>query len=103
MAPGIAQYKKDFDDDINFVFLNVDNPKWDKFIKKFNVNGIPQVNIFDSNAELKGTFIGLQDENLIRNSIINLSLNNKKIEDLSSTKFSELKLNENKISPRSHG
>ena len=72
MAPEVAELKKDFDDKINFVFLNVDNPKWDKFIKEFKVNGIPQINIFDSNANLQATFTGLQDEKTLKNSINNI-------------------------------
>jgi len=69
MAPDIIQLKKDFDKDINFVFLNVDNPKWDKYVKKFDVNGIPQINIIDSNSNLLSTLTGLQDENNLKESI----------------------------------
>ena len=72
MAPEVTELKKDFDNKINFVFLNVDNPKWDKFIKQFKVNGIPQINIFDSNSNLQATFTGLQEEKTLKNSIINL-------------------------------
>ena len=69
MAPDIIQLKKDFDKDINFVFLNVDNPKWGKYVKKFDVNGIPQINIIDSNSNLLSTLTGLQDENNLKESI----------------------------------
>ena len=69
MAPEVADLKKDFDNEINFVFLNVDNPKWNKFIKQFHVNGIPQINIFDSNSILKASFTGLQKEETLKESI----------------------------------
>ena len=69
MAPEVAELKKDFDDKINFVFLNVDNPKWDKFIKEFKVNGIPQINFIDANANLLATFTGSQEENTIEQSL----------------------------------
>lgn len=69
MAPEVAELKKDFDDKINFVFLNVDNPKWDKFIKEFKVNGIPQINIIDANANLLATLTGFQEENTIKQSL----------------------------------
>ena len=69
MAPEVAELKKDFDDKINFVFLNVDNPKWDKFIKEFKVNGIPQINIIDANANLLATLTGFQEENTIEQSL----------------------------------
>ena len=69
MAPEIKQLKKDFDSEINFVFLNVDNPKWGKFIKQFNVNGIPQISIIDSSSNLLATLTGLQEENTLKKSI----------------------------------
>ena len=69
MAPEVAELKTDFDDKINFVFLNVDNPKWDKFIKEFKVNGIPQINIIDANANLLATLTGFQEENTIEQSL----------------------------------
>ena len=69
MASEVTELKEDFDNDINFVFLNVDNPKWDKFIKQFKVNGIPQINIFDSNSNLQATFTGLQEEKTLKDSL----------------------------------
>ena len=72
MAPEVIELKKNFENEINFVFLNVDNPKWDKFIKKFKVNGIPQINIFDSNSNLKLTFTGFHDEKTLKESINHL-------------------------------
>ena len=50
----------------------MDNQKWDNYIRKFDVNGIPQVNLFDSQGNLKSTFIGKQEETIIRESIFNL-------------------------------
>tara|TARA_B100000614_G_scaffold157158_1_gene139114 strand:- start:62 stop:520 length:459 start_codon:yes stop_codon:yes gene_type:complete len=72
MAPEVTELIKDFDNEINFVFLNVDNPKWEKFIKQFKVNGIPQINFIDSNSNLKATFVGLQEEKTLKDSINDL-------------------------------
>ena len=47
MAPKVSALKNEYEKDINFVFLNVDNQKWENYIRKFGVNGIPQVNLFD--------------------------------------------------------
>ena len=69
MAPEVTELKKDFENDVNFVFLNVDNPKWNKYIKQFEVNGIPQINFIDSNSNLKATFTGLQEEKTLKDSI----------------------------------
>ena len=72
MASEVTELKEDFDNEINFVFLNVDNPKWNKFIKQFNVNGIPQINMIDSNSNLQATFTGFQEEKTLKDSINNL-------------------------------
>ena len=72
MSPGVSQLRKEYGKDINFVFINVDNPKWEKYIKEMNVNGIPQINLFDNESNLEKTFIGLQDEMDIKQSLINL-------------------------------
>ena len=103
MAPKISNLQKDFNNEINFVFLNVDNPKWEKQINTFNVNGIPQINLFDSNAKLESTLVGIQDELQIRDSLTNLLANPSDLNDLNSKNFSELKRRESfKASPMSH-
>ena len=69
MSPGVSELRKEYGKDINFVFINVDNPKWEKYIKKMNVNGIPQINLFDRELNLQSTLIGLQDDSDIKQSI----------------------------------
>ena len=72
MSPNVSKLKKEYEKDINFVFLNVDNPKWEKYIKEMNVNGIPQINLYDQELILAKSFIGLQDERVIKESLGNL-------------------------------
>ena len=104
MAPKVSNLKKEFENDINFVFLNVDNQKWDNYIRKFAVNGIPQVNLFDEKGNLISTFIGKQEEKTIRSSIDQISREEKSQEEFLNTEFSIIKENRNiKVNPRSHG
>ena len=104
MAPKVSSLKEEYEKDINFVFLNVDNQKWDSYIRKFNVNGIPQVNLFDSNGNLVSTFIGKQEELKIRDSINKLESEIKSNEDILNAEFSVIKENKNNnLKPRSHG
>ena len=104
MAPKVSSLKEEYEKDINFVFLNVDNQKWDSYIRKFGVNGIPQVNLFDRNSNLVSTFIGKQDELNIRNSIDQLGSETKSHEDFLNSEYSLTKENKNhNFSPRSHG
>ena len=104
MAPKVADIKNKYETDVNFVFLNVDNPKWEKYIRNFNVNGIPQVNLFDKDANLEVTFIGKQEEKTIKESLDNLHDNFRTNLEVQNSEFSIIKDNKNfKSSPRSHG
>ena len=103
-APQVSAFKDEYEKDINFVFLNVDNQKWGKYIQKFAVNGIPQINLFDKKGNLISTFIGKQDEIKIRESINNLKKEEKSYEEIINSEFSIIQENKNtEISPRSHG
>ena len=104
MAPKVSTLKKEFENDINFVFLNVDNQKWDNYIRKFEVNGIPHVNLFDDKGNLISTFIGKQDETKIRKSLTYLEGDPKSNEKIINNEFSAIKQNRNnEVNPRSHG
>ena len=104
MAPKVSTLKKEFENDINFVFLNVDNQKWDNYIRKFEVNGIPQVNLFNGKGNLISTFIGKQEETKIRESLAYLEGDPKSHEEIINNEFSAIKQNRNnEVNPRSHG
>ena len=104
MAPKISTLKEEYEGDINFVFLNVDNQKWDNYIRKFEVNGIPQVNLFDKKGNLISTFIGKQEETIIRSSIDKLEREAQSHEEILNSEFSVIKENiNNKVNPRTHG
>ena len=104
MAPQVSAFKDEYEKDINFVFLNVDNQKWGNYIQKFAVNGIPQVNLFDKKGNLISTFIGKQDEIKIRKSINNLEKEEKPYEEIINAEFSTIQENKNnEVNPRSHG
>ena len=104
MAPKVSALKDQYEKDINFVFLNVDNPKWDNYIRKFEVNGIPHINIFDRKGNLLSTLIGKQEESQIREYILNSMSEFKFKEEIYNNEFSVIKENQNKlVVPRSHG
>jgi len=103
MAPQVAALKDEYEKNINFVFLNVDNQKWGNYIQKFAVNGIPQVNLFDKEGNLISTFIGKQNEIKIRDSINNLEKEEKSYEEIINDEFSKIQENNIKVNPRSHG
>ena len=104
MAPKVSDLKEQYEKDFNFVFLNVDNQKWGNYIQKFDVNGIPQINLFDRKGNLISTVIGKQSEKTIRDSIYQLDREAKSHEEILSDEFSVIKQNKNfEVNPRSHG
>ena len=104
MAPKVSALKEEYEEDINFVFLNVDNQKWSKYVRKFDVNGIPQVNLFDRKGNLKSTLIGKQEESTIREFISDLEKEGESRGEILNYKISAIKNNNNnEVTPRSHG
>ncbi len=104
MAPKVSALKEEYEKDINFVFLNVDNQKWDNYIRKLEVNGIPQVNLFDREGNLQFTFIGKQEEATIRDSIDRIDREAKSFDEILNGDYSVIKKNNNpEVGPRSHG
>ena len=104
MAPKVSALKDEYEKDINFVFLNVDNQKWNRYIQKFDVNGIPQINLFDRKGNLISTVIGKQSEKTIRDSIYQLDREAKSHEEILKAEFSKINESKNRVvTPRSHG
>ena len=47
---------------LDVVMVNVDNPRWQDLVDRFDVNGIPQLNLFDAEGEAVGRSVGLRGE-----------------------------------------
>ncbi len=74
MAPSMIELKNTFENKIDVVLLNVDNPRWLDLIDKYHVNGIPHLFFFDDLGNLKGQAIGLKtlsETNQIAYSLLN--------------------------------
>ena len=104
MAQEVSALKEDYGKDINFVFLNVDNPKWERYIRKYDVNGIPQVNLIDNTGNIISTFIGRQEQKTLIESIENLHGHTKTNNLIFDSGISKMKKNNSfQVTPRSHG
>ncbi len=62
MAPTILGINQKFANDVDVVLLNVDNNLWKDFLTKYEVNGIPQINLFDKKGNLVTRSLGFRDE-----------------------------------------
>ena len=112
MAPFMVQLESEYSNQINFVMLNVDNARWKDFIDKYQVNGIPHLNFFDKDSYPVGKLIGVQDQSTLIKIFDSLIADKNISELLSKTGSnsqllrpelnSNIELNKNIISPRSH-
>lgn len=65
MAADLATVKADYGDRLNFVMLNVDNPKWLPEILQYDVDGIPHFIYLDSQGGAIAQSIGEQPLNIL--------------------------------------
>ena len=109
MAPSMLSLKEKYKEDVDIILLNVDNPKWLDLVEKYEVNGIPQLNLFDDNGLMQGQFKGSkkieQIEQLLYGLINKEELNIiPKINNVNElTPMNNKKLVISDIKPRSHG
>tara|TARA_Y100001968_G_scaffold57679_1_gene48793 strand:- start:201 stop:653 length:453 start_codon:yes stop_codon:yes gene_type:complete len=114
MAPDMINAKKENANKVDVVLLNVDNSRWNNFIYKYDVNGIPKLIFFDARGELKGFSLGVRKYTELNDVFLALINNTElpsftkvsNLSNLSSKDLSDEKKFNNLIkveSPRSHG
>jgi thiol-disulfide isomerase/thioredoxin len=58
MAPAMESIERSHHGALDVVLLNVDNPRWQPQVESFDVNGIPQLELFDAAGQSVGRSIG---------------------------------------------
>lgn len=58
MAPAMERLEQQRRGELDVVLLNVDNPRWQAEVERFEVNGIPQLELFDAGGQPVGRSIG---------------------------------------------
>ena len=58
MAPAMDQLEQRHRGALDVVLLNVDNPRWQGELERYEVNGIPQLELFDAAGQPVGRSIG---------------------------------------------
>ena len=58
MAPAMAQMERQRQNELDVVLLNVDNPRWQAELDRYDVNGIPQLELFDRSGSTVGRAVG---------------------------------------------
>ncbi len=113
MAPAIIDVESIYKDKVDFVFLNVDNSKWQDLISLYQVTGIPQLNFFSSEGDLEGVVIGVKSKETILD-LVNALSNKEPLPQISfagnqtnlisiEKGFAKKDYSSNIIIPKSHG
>jgi thiol-disulfide isomerase/thioredoxin len=58
MAPAMDRLEQQHRGALDVVLLNVENPRWQAEVERFEVNGIPQLELFDAAGQPVGRSIG---------------------------------------------
>jgi thiol:disulfide interchange protein len=60
MAPAMLELERSTQNRLDVVLVNVDNPRWQDLVNRYEVNGIPQLNLFSADGQPRGKSIGLR-------------------------------------------
>ncbi len=63
MAPAMETIEAQHRGQLDVVLLNVDNPRWQPELERYDVNGIPQLELFNAAGEAVGRSIGARSLN----------------------------------------
>lgn len=58
MAPAMEAIERRLEGKLDVVLLNVDNPRWQAELDRYEVNGIPQLDLFDAGGAHVGRSVG---------------------------------------------
>ncbi|MGC6482511.1 MAG: thioredoxin domain-containing protein [Synechococcus sp.] len=60
MAPAMLETERRTSGKMDVVLINIDNPQWQDLIDRYEVNGIPQLNLFADDGRLRGRSVGVR-------------------------------------------
>ena len=72
MAPAMLQTEQSYVDQLDVVLVNIDNPRWLDLINLYDVTGIPQLNLFNSDGVMRGRSIGAKTPDQLESLVLAL-------------------------------
>ena len=105
MAPAMLSLEQSTRNRLDVVLVNVDNPRWLDLVDRYEVNGIPQLNLFAADGQPRGRSIGVRTEQELRalgDALIN-DTSVPALQGIGSTSTLQDLGSANKAGPRSHG
>lgn len=105
MAGDMAEMKRSFGPDVNFVMLNVDNSKWVPELLKYEVDGIPHFVFLDDQAQEVAMTVGEQPRPIMASNLSALVANQPLpyVAGAGTVSPLETQASTSNADPRSHG
>ncbi|HEY9847470.1 MAG TPA: thioredoxin family protein [Candidatus Caenarcaniphilales bacterium] len=105
MAPAISDLKQQYDHQVNFALLNVDNSKWLPEMLHYDVTGIPHFVFLNGQGEAVATAVGQQPQLVMADNVSALVANAPLPYGKAEGKVSALQkpVKVNADDPRAHG
>ena len=104
MAPAMLEVEQSHSADLDVVLVNIDNPRWLDLTDRYDVTGIPQLNLFSADGTMRGRSLGARTETEL-NSIANALIDGSPIPALAgvgSTSALPQTASADSTGPRSH-
>lgn len=58
LAPTLHQLQQDYANRVNFVMLDIDDPRWAAQVDQYQVTGVPKIVLLTTDQQVSDTFIG---------------------------------------------
>jgi thiol-disulfide isomerase/thioredoxin len=58
LAPTLQTLHHRYGEQVNFVMLNIDDPRWNQQIEQFQVSGVPQITLLRPDHSIIDSFVG---------------------------------------------
>ncbi|MAR07905.1 MAG: thioredoxin [Cyanobium sp. NAT70] len=108
MAPAMLSLEQASKGRLDVVLVNVDNPRWEDLIEQYDVNGIPQLELFSADGRQLGRSIGVREPDELMTLGKALIDNNplpklRGVGSVSALSSEDLASRDPQAGPRSHG
>ena len=65
MAIGLKELHQQYGEEVNFVMLDIDRPEWTEQLKQYQVTGVPQITLLNSEHRVVKTLVGMIPETVL--------------------------------------
>ena len=72
-APNMLRFEKRYDQKVNFVVCNAEDPQYAQLVRLFGVDGIPHLALIDEQRKLRSTLVGEVPASVVESSIAALA------------------------------